>query len=316
MRYVLSLLFAGLAFAQTPEVGGVTGGLIYDPPTRSLRTIRGVLGAAYMGPAVTAGIDAAFVSPDGAMALSRRGDGLSLHRFRNSSQINEQSVGSLEGITEECLSGWSADNKIAVLACSVTGIGTRVYKIGTDAAAVNWRADIASAVRFAGVAKDNSVVLGIKGDAPGVYSVASDGALRPIANVRGIEAGVVDARSNTAYLVESETAALFRIGLQNGSREMIWQLASEWLGSLAGIGTSGSRIAIAERSTATVHVIDTARFIEAAAVSLDALPQKMSAAGAPGLWLLNSRQADGSGSAFVVDVTTGNAFFVPAGEGN
>lgn len=79
-RLLFLALLASAAFAQTPSVRSPQSGLVYDPPSRSLRTIAGFLGAAYLGAACVADIDAASVAPGGRFALIAREETIRLVR--------------------------------------------------------------------------------------------------------------------------------------------------------------------------------------------------------------------------------------------
>src|SRR5689334_3973659 len=70
--------FLGVAtFAQTISGGPITGA-IFDTPTRSIRSIMGLPGAAYLGAAAASTWDLAMPSPDGKRAVALRGAELSL----------------------------------------------------------------------------------------------------------------------------------------------------------------------------------------------------------------------------------------------
>src|SRR5262245_13161263 len=126
MRFLLITFLAGAALAQVPQLEGVTTGLLFDPPTRSLRTLRGILGAAYMGPEAIGDIDAAFVSLDGTVAVSKRGDRLQIRPLHRSREGSERELVSTEDIAEGCRSGWSTDSTTVVVACPLAS-GTRVH---------------------------------------------------------------------------------------------------------------------------------------------------------------------------------------------
>lgn len=313
MRLLLTVLLTGHALAQTPQVGGVAGGLIYDPPTHSLRMLRGVLGAAYLGPELIGDIDAAFVSPDGNVAVSRRGERIQIHRFTSREPQGQRVLTQGEDLNQQCRVGWSADSKTLALACPLSG-GTRVRSIRIENPAMSWQTDVPGAPLFIGVnALGGTVVIGLNAEQSGVYFVTEDGLGSAIASFRGIEAGYVETRSNTAYVIESETGTLYRLPLRSSSSpEPRWQLRPEWLGSVAGMAASGERVALAERSMPAVHVIDVSRMTETQTVPLDASPQTLLAAGAVNLWVLNSRQSDEGGSTLVFDMASGSAYFVPA----
>lgn len=88
-RLLFPALLAAAAFAQTPTVRSPYSGLVYDPPSRSLRTIAGFWGAAYLGPARVADIDAASVAPDGRFALIAREETIRLVRSLDRAEPEE-----------------------------------------------------------------------------------------------------------------------------------------------------------------------------------------------------------------------------------
>ncbi|HEV2447792.1 MAG TPA: hypothetical protein VGS58_17800, partial [Candidatus Sulfopaludibacter sp.] len=63
-----------VSFAQSQAtLAGPVAGFVFDQSARAIRPMIGVAGAAYLGPAVVADLDAAAIAPDGNSALVVRG---------------------------------------------------------------------------------------------------------------------------------------------------------------------------------------------------------------------------------------------------
>jgi hypothetical protein len=75
-------LFAvALQGAEATRVSGPVSGIVFDGPTRSLRWIVGLPGAALLGPTLGSDFDAASVSPDGRLAVAVKDGRLYLARL-------------------------------------------------------------------------------------------------------------------------------------------------------------------------------------------------------------------------------------------
>lgn len=73
MRFAALTFALASAFAQG-GFEGVRSGLLYDPPTASIRFVEGVPGAAFLGLPILEGVQAASISPSGQAALARTHD--------------------------------------------------------------------------------------------------------------------------------------------------------------------------------------------------------------------------------------------------
>ena len=115
-RFLISICVAimgPLAMAQQSVVGGPVSGFFYDPGSRSICPLAGILGAALIGPAVLNDVDSAFIAPDGNWALAVRPSG--------SSFVRKLSDGSpVEFTPDDLIAGidraeWSQDGSVVLL---------------------------------------------------------------------------------------------------------------------------------------------------------------------------------------------------------
>lgn len=91
MRWVL---LTGLtAMAAWGQVGGVRGGVLFDAPSRAVRVVEGVAGAAHLGGAVLEGVEAAWVGPSGKAAVARGSAGWVLVKGFPGDAVEERELG-------------------------------------------------------------------------------------------------------------------------------------------------------------------------------------------------------------------------------
>src|SRR5271165_3132771 len=129
-RLIIMLIAAAPSYAQM-TLGGPVTGYIFDGPGRSIRSILGRPGAAYLGPVSVTDWDLASIAPNGKTALGLRGQSVNL--IPNTANPESwtplnQIIGTADRIA------WSADSTEAVLLSSA---GRQLQSItGLDATPV------------------------------------------------------------------------------------------------------------------------------------------------------------------------------------
>ena len=117
-------------FAQQP-VTGPGAGMIFDPPTRSVRPILGVSGAAYLGGVVLADVDFASVAPGGSAAVfAREGKLWAISWVRG-----EERRTLLFNLTEEAQAPsavWASDGSAAVVAAGSNRVLLKVSTLEAE----------------------------------------------------------------------------------------------------------------------------------------------------------------------------------------
>jgi hypothetical protein len=101
--------------AQEVRFGGPFAGLVFDPPSRALRPVFGLPGAARLHSPVLTEVDWASVAPDGKTAIIQQRDGIRLLAFTTLQEPVEVSLHGAAPINTPLLSAWAADSSAVVL---------------------------------------------------------------------------------------------------------------------------------------------------------------------------------------------------------
>ncbi len=114
MSWPIRFLLLGLPLAaQQIQLQGPTGGVVYDASAQSIRPILGLAGSAHLGGPVLAGLDGAWVAPNGRSALVLQSGQVALIRDLTNPQASMVSLdGAIPRVTRAL---WSADSSAAVL---------------------------------------------------------------------------------------------------------------------------------------------------------------------------------------------------------
>ena len=287
----LTLASAPLWGEQAGSLYGPNSGYVFDEPSRSLRVINGVPGAAYLGPAIATDLDFATVSPDGTLAVTLHDGQLALLRLESGETT---ALGMSERIARAAWSGDSVALSGANLAIfrklkskpesvGLAGLGTRIRAIASDGESV-----------FA-AAED------------GIYLLNSSGA-RLIAPLEDPTA--VALQGDTLYAASKARQQVFTIRHWTESAE-IATLASGFEDPEAlALNRDGSVLFVADGASRSLVSLNALTGERLGSLELDFEPSRADRLSS-GLLLLNSR-AKAMDPVQVLDTAQRAVFFIPA----
>lgn len=320
-RTSLSLAFCAAAlscFAQGIQVGGPITGLVYDTPSKSLRQILGMPGAARLGPPLLAEVDWATVAPDGRTAVVVvQGEA----RLVSSRDLTQGSTGTpiLGLLSAPLFSCWAEDSTSLVLYSAENRSLQRVRLIsqsveadpampltGFEGDVTALAADQASAV----------TVLSVSGS--GVYLIGSSGAATLLLPTLDASAIALEPGGQALWVADRTSAQIWQLtelGLTPASQVLISD--PEKLADISALGLSfdKQRLHLASRSTQLLYQFDRSAAALSEGIALDAPADLLLPLGRPSLRLLGLRGKLGE-PLYLLDEKSGpGLFFVPAGEG-
>jgi hypothetical protein len=313
----LGLLFcvgSGLLPAQVPALGGPVGGFLYDPPSRSIRPLRGVPGTAHLGPPVVVDVQFASVAPNGTRALAIKEDGLYFIPDLTAAEPLVQPVsGSVSGIEH---AAWSRDSARAAVYASHAAL-LQVFTFSGLEAGVEWSRDLSSLegeVTALAVHPAGSVILGMRAAEGQVYLVSSIEPPRPLAPI-GYAAGfALDNRGDILFAVDRFNRSILELrGLQHlPSVEVMAEAVAE---DAVGLALSGddSRLYVAGRSSQLLEVYETDSRQKVQEIPLDFPPACVQPLAGKEVLLLAPRDRE-SAPVWLLENKSGErkVYFVPA----
>lgn len=290
---VLALASAAvlLPAQESARLAGPTSGVIFDAPSRALRVVVGVPGAAYLGGALAADLDGGAVSPGGRFAVAMAA---------GEAVLVSAASGARSSLGRSCDGpvGWNADASAVALGCES---GARLYKISAEGAA--------TAMNLAGLdGKLASIAVDASGRA--VYALRADGVYRADAESARMLAPVADAAGfalsgDTLYVADRAGQQVLAIENLNASASMRRVVAVE---EPVAVAAEGGRLFAASGSSLRVWNAGTSE--ELARLELDFAPTRIEALSG-GLFLLHARRDD-SDAVQVLDARKLTVHFVPS----
>ena len=320
------------ATAQTITSGPITGA-IFDTATRSIRSIMGLPGAAFLGAAASSTWDLAMPSPDGKRAVALRGAELSLIGDLSQPDAATDLGGVIETVDRMV---WSADSSTAVLYSSrsnqlqrITGLNTTPaiqppidlsgaggvsgWAISPEGGSIAYATNT-SVYLLAGASSGSAISLGGFSN-PRALAFASDGAslfvfdratqkISRVATASGATLDSFAVSTDTANRVAgpSRSAGVLRRmpPVRQTSQPDIRDLAAT---------TDGAKLLAARADALCVY--DLSRRTPDHCDSLDVSPASIQAIG-PGVFVLNYPRTAGL-PVWLWDGGAGSVFFVPSG---
>ena len=318
IRLSLALSAAALScFAQGVQVGGPVTGLVYDTPSKSLRQIVGMPGAARLGPPLLP-VDWATVAPDGRTALVLvQGE----VRLISSKDIGQDTAGTpvLGVLDAPQLSSWAEDSSSLIL-YSAANRSLQWVRLNAPSA----EADPAVPVTgFDGdvtalAADKASGVTVISAIGTGVHMIGPSGSailLLPAADASAI---ALEPGGKTLWVSDRASAQLLQVTKLGISPEVqVLSSDPEKMADISALGLSfdKQRLYLASRSTQLLYQFDRSAALLSEGIALDATASLLLPLGRPSLRLLGLRDKLGQ-PLYLLDERSGpGLFFVPAGEG-
>ncbi len=296
-RAILLMLFAihmfGMDGGRT-TVQGPVAGYVFDQQARGVRPMLGVPGAAYLGSAVAAGLDAAGIAPDGSRALAVREGRLFLVLLKE-----EGAAAPVENaITGADRFAWSPDGSVAAVYASASR-QAQILRGGAAGEPV----DLSGLGELAALAvtRSGKLIAGVAGENGGVYL---DGMLL----ARAAKPAAITISGQDLYFADSESGQVWQVrGFEQDAAALLF---ADGIEGAAGVQVYGSRLFVA--GAKGVEVFDLASRAPIGHLDVDAAPAGLAPFGERALWLLN---APGEGQpAYVLSAADVPAvYFVPAG---
>lgn len=321
-RMRLSLALCGAAFscfAQGVQVGGPITGLVYDAPSKSLRQILGMPGAARLSSPLLSDVDWATVAPDGRTAVVlRQGAGWLV----SSKNIGQDSAGTpIHGLLDSPqFSSWAEDSSSLVLYSNANRALQRVRLnveaveadpatplSGVDGDVTAMAADKASGV----------VVITVAG--VGVHLVGASGNATLLVATADASAIALEPGGKTLWVADragTQLVQVTQLGLSPESQVLISD--PEKLADISALGLSfdQQRLYLANRATQLLYQFDRSASLLSESVALDAPANLLLPLGRSSLRLLGQRNKLGE-PLYLLDERSGpGLFFVPAEEGD
>lgn len=302
-RIVIFLVAVLGAHGESGGIGGILSGVVFDAPSRSLRPVVGVPGAAYLGQPIARGFEAVSVAPDGrqAIALAQErlywvGDvfeGAPLHELA-------QNAGRWE------LAAWRGDSSQVAL-----WLGDRLMLASPDGLVSLPLDGLEAPIRALAVTDDGAVLAGVVG--AGLYLLEPGAAPALVASLAD-SAGIAVA-GDRAWVADRASRQVLEIRRYRETPEVIvFAGAGRGVADPIAVAVSrrGPALWIADAGGRKLARFDLATGAPLTEVTLDFEPSRLEALGGAG-FLLNDRTGEGEAvEVLVEDEAAPSVYFVPA----
>jgi hypothetical protein len=307
-----------MCVAQQAGLQGPVSGLMFDAPSRAIRVVNGIPGAAYLGAAVAAEVDAAWVSPDGTRAVVVKEGTRSLVSGLLDADPLWIALDGLPGAPDHV--SWQADSQflallfkdaatLQVLRLDPTGIATQALRTLRDLPGTAVSVAVAGEVAFVAMKEEQG---------GGIYRSGAGGTWTLLTATRGAASLELGA-AGVLYAAESGTGDILEIRGAGGPDAPAVRVIPAGRAAEAvalQVSVDGKRLLVARGGEeAHVQVWDLERQEESARVALDSAPQGLEPLpGGPHL-LLTQRKKSGDVITILAErAALLSVFFVPAGE--
>ena len=302
--FTLASVAALLPAEDSTRLTGPTSGLLFDAPSRAIRVVMGVPGAAYLGAALASDLDNGSVSPNGRLAVTISAGAASLINVADGPPPLDNTRFSFATGCEGAVA-WNADSSAVALNCAE---GARLYRIAGGNVE---RLELAQFAAAKALAVDASGTAVFAASANGIYRIDADSA-RLLASVEN---------SSSLALAGKTLYAIDRAGKQvvaienldaSASLRMVVGAGQGLENPLAvGISADGAMLYVAEGGESKSLRVFNARTAEPVArLELDFDPGRVDALG-NGLFLLNARK-EAADTLHVLDARQLAVYFIPA----
>jgi hypothetical protein len=313
----LTLLIAGMSapvFGQTPGWAGPTSGLLFDPPTKSLRRVAGFLGAAQLSKPVLEDLVWASVAPNGQRALVKTTSGeVAWLEGLDRSEFSSSPVPVT--LTSLLLARWNSNSsaiRVYSAECSCFVTLTRDSAGMLSQAGEPQFFDLAAGSVQDFYWRDSLTVVATE---KGLFELDAGELSRPLLPSGSDVSYLLDA-SGKAWGVRGTSGEIFEVVLQKSGTPELKLVATEpeHLTDLAAITSVPGAILAADRKTQAIYRIDLASGLTTKVCDLEAAPSRLTPLGDGRSWLLGDRSRAGE-PIFILDgASTPRVVFVPGGD--
>lgn len=314
-------IVCGLAltcFGQEIHMAGPAVRFVFDEPSRSVRQVIGMPGAARLADALVEDVDWASVSPNGRNALLARQGILRLLTLGGAEQDVEGMA--IDGALDSpSLAAWTNDSSSVVLYSSTARSVQRVRLTGQPIVAEPpmQLTDVEGTITSLCVGGDSDLIV-FAAAGVGIYRMSSSQDISLLAPVTDASALAVDGAGKTAWVADRSKAEVLQIGNLTGAPELMTVVADpEKLADLSALtpSSNGKSLYLADRATRRLYVFDRSSSALSDGLELDVPATAISPMGSPSIFLLGQRGKIGEPLYVLDDSAEPAVFFVPAGEG-
>jgi len=314
MAVCLSGMLTSVVLAGEPNLSGPREGFVFDSPTKSVRPILGMLGAAYLGTAVLNEIDAAWIAPGRQHGIVVQGDKVLLVSGLGSERLD---ISTLPGSGKRPEGvAWSSDGSLAVL-YSATGRWIQKFTHVPDAPVSGQFTDFSVLAgelsAFAVDAPGARIGFGIRGEVDGgVYMAVNDQFPRLLMTIAE-PAAVAFGKSESLYVADRATGQIFELQSSGLSASIIRAEngAADFIAIRFGEDSRGRRLFyLVSRADQTLRIYDASTYDLVNEIALEAQPTGMEPVGESSL-LLSGRVRSGDPLWLLSGKPSPVVYFVP-----
>ena len=296
--FTLAWVAVLLPAQESTRLAGPTSGLLFDAPSRAIRVVMGVPGAAYLGAALAGDLDHGSVSPNGRLAVAVSAGAASLINVADGAK-------SPLGSGCEGAIAWNADSSAVAMICSD---GARLYRLAGGNAE---RLELSPFAEAKALAVDASGTAVFAARLSGIYRIDADSArlLAPVEDssslaLAGKTLYAIDRAGKQVVAIENLDASASLRTVAGAGQGLEDPLA-------VGVSADGAMIYVAEGGESKSLRVFNARTAQMVArLELDFDPGRVDALG-NGLFLLNARK-DAADTLHVLDARQLAVYFIPA----
>ena len=335
-KLVALWLLATCLVAQS-DLRGPLGGFVYDGARQAIRPLLGVPGASYLGEAVVASLDSAWIAPDGKQAVAAARGRLWLIRGLDTGEVRwtelergtadraawAEDAGAVALYSKEggWLRVWSdlgAGGEGAAVRPSVRGrqtIGRRDGAPGPRLTRLGNLSSLGGTVAAMAVNERREVVVGMESPASGgIYLARGEQAPRLIARL-GAPGGIA-LDGNRLFVTDRARDEVLEVrDYRDGADVSLFADAGRGMRDPVAVALSkdGATLIVASGAERRLDLVDIATRAPAARIDLDFEPTRLERLGVGAVFLLNSRGAPTETLQVLAAGRRPAVYFVPAG---
>ncbi len=294
---LLMLSLVSLALSQDGAIRGPVSGVVFDSATSSVRALIGVPGAAYFSDPVAAGLENAFVSPDGAWILAaRNGAILSIAVAGGGQHV----------IAEADLAAASFTRASDRAAIAASG---RLLLVRRDASVIGLGPAPGPVTAMALDHSGRQLFVAVSGERAGVYLFREGEPVKDLArlaNARGLAL-----TESSLFVLDRDAGQVLEIRNLDQGGAALFASGFEQATGLA-MSPDGRTVLVSDAATRSISLFDRSG-ASRGRIELSFTPSRLESAGESPLFLLNHRDAKHPLEVLAFQPEPA-AYFVPAPE--